>query len=105
MAVFPQPIISTVAVTATTYAANSGDVVLFTPTAASVVDLPPNQTQGASVTICNLAAFTVTAKTTDGTQVNGVAGTTGVAVASGGTGASMTKATFVFNGTAWYAIA
>ncbi len=93
--------------TGASYTASSGDVVLYTPTAASVVDLPPVG-QGGPVPGLNLApppGDPVTGKTTDGSTINGVAGTTGFVVAIA-TGAGVpTSATFASNGTGWYTIA
>lgn len=77
-----------------TYNAVNGDIVQYTPTAASVVNLPP-VAQGGPVTVVNLAAFTITVKTTDGSTIQGVAGSTGYVIPAGGTGAAATVATFV----------
>jgi hypothetical protein len=86
-----------------TYVAKAGDIVLYTPTAASVVTLPP-VAQGGPVRIINLAAFIVTVKSADGSTVGGVVGTTGYVVPVGGVGAAVTKATFSSDGTNWWAI-
>lgn len=87
------------------YTASNGDVVLYTPTANSVVTLPA-VALGGPVRVVNLAGtYTVTVKTADGSTVQGVAGTTGYVVPAGGTGASSTHATFVSNGTNWFVIA
>lgn len=86
-----------------TYTAAPGDVVLHTPTANSVVTLPP-VAQGGPVRIVNLAAFTITVKSADGATVQGVVGTTGYVVPNGGVGAASTRASFSSDGTSWWVI-
>lgn len=85
------------------YTASPGDVVLHTPTAASVVTLPP-VAQGGPVRVVNLAAFTVTVKSADGSTVQGVVGTTGYVVPTGGVGAASTRASFSSDGTNWWVL-
>ena len=79
MTLFPQPIYNFVAKSGA-YTANPGDFVNATAAAAWVLTLPPVATGGiVGVRKVDAAAFAVTVKTADGSTVNGVAGTTGVA--------------------------
>lgn len=79
MTQFPQPVMTFVAKSGA-YTASPGDNVLATAAAAWVLTLPPVATGGCvSVRKVDAAAFAVTLKTTDGSTIDGVAGTTGVA--------------------------
>ena len=92
--------------TGASYTASAGDIVAYTPTAASVVNLPPVG-NGGPVTVLNLATTTgdtVTVKTTDSSTINGVAGATGFVVAVASAAGVPTSATFSSNGTEWFTI-
>ena len=82
MTLFPQPIINFVAKSGA-YTANPGDYVLGTAAAAWVLTLPPVAGGGVvSVRKVDAAAFAITIKTADGSTIDGVAGTTGIATAT-----------------------
>jgi hypothetical protein len=87
---------------ATSPTALVGDVILHTPTAPSVVNLPATPGAGALVIVRVLAAFAVTVKTTDSTTINNVAGATGVAIT--GNAVNGVGATYEFDGTAWWVV-
>ena len=79
MTLFPQPIFNFRAISAAA-TANPGDYINATVGSAYVVTLPPVATGGVvSVRKVDAAAFAATLKTADGSTINGVAGTTGVA--------------------------
>ena len=85
--------------------ANNGDVLLFnTGATAMVANLPP-VAQGGPVTIRKVdggGTGTVTAKTTDGSTIDGIAGATGRAV---GAASTVSGATLVSDGvSAWYTV-
>ena len=82
MTLFPQPIINFVAKSGA-YTANAGDYVLGTAASAWTLTLPPVATGGVvSVRKVDSAAFAITIKTADGSTIDGVAGTTGIATST-----------------------
>lgn len=79
MTLFPQPVINFVAKSGA-YTANPGDYVLGTAGSAWTLTLPAVATGGVvSVRKVDSAANAITLKTADGSTIDGVAGTTGVA--------------------------
>lgn len=100
---FPQPqsgILTTAAnftAQSSAYTAKAGDFVLASVAVAFTVTLPP-ASLGAVVTVRSvLATAAVTVKTADGSTIDGVAGTTGIAYSTLHSGA-----TFVSDGTNWW---
>lgn len=82
MTLFPQPVIKFTAQSGA-YTASPGDYVLGTAAAAWVLTLPPVATGGVvSVRKVDSAAFAITIKTADGSTIDGIAGTTGIATAA-----------------------
>lgn len=100
MTVFPQPIYSFVAKSGA-YTASNGDCVLATAAAAWTLTLPP-VSEGATVSVRKVdsAAFAVTVKTADGSTIDGVAGTTGVATAT----TQHSGFTFASDGANWFIV-
>lgn len=100
MTVFPQPNFNFVAKSAA-YTASNGDCVLATAAAAWVLTLPP-VSQGAWVSVRKVdsAAFAVTTKTADGSTIDGVTGTTGVATST----SQHSGFTFASDGTNWFIV-
>ena len=100
MTLFPQPVIKFTAPSGA-YTANPGDYVLGTAAAAWVLTLPPVATGGiVSVRKVDSAAFAITTKTADGSTIDGVAGTTGVATAA----SQHAGFTFASDGSNWWIV-
>lgn len=101
MPVFPQPIYTVVAKSAA-YAANEGEVVIVTSgTTGVTVTLPP-VAQGGQVTVRKIDAGTGALKvvSADGSEVNGVAGATGIS-----TSTQYAGWTLISDGANWWQIA
>lgn len=102
MAEFPQPVYTFVTKTAA-YTAVNGDNVLAdtTTTGAFTLTLPASPGFGATASVRNITGTNaVTVKSSDGSKVNGVTGTTGIGYTTVHTGAS-----FAFDGTNWWIVA
>lgn len=85
----------------TAYTANAFDVVVCDPSGGAFVVTLPAVTLGALVSVVNIGGTNaVTIKSADGSKINNVVGTTGVA--SGTTVGSALRA--VSDGTNWYTI-
>jgi hypothetical protein len=107
MAIFPQTVRTFPSTSAATYTANIGDFVLSTtgagpvvvnlPAAASGQSLGP---AGASVTVkkVDTGAGAITVKTTDGSTIDGISGTTGKVLAA----TQGAVAEFHWDGTNWW---
>jgi len=92
--------------TAATYTALPGDLIVFSGGASTVVTLPA-ASLGAVVVVTNqVGTYTVTVKTVEGASntIAGAAGNTGYVVPAGGTGANSTQAVFVGDGTNWQCV-
>lgn len=103
MTMFPQPSYNMVAKTAA-YTAEPGDVVLVTTGASAIVVTLPGVATLGPVTVRKVdaaGAGTVTVKTADGSDIDGVAGTTGRAV---GAASTVSGATFASDGSNWFTI-
>lgn len=101
MTVFPQPIYKFTAQTAA-YTASSGDCVLANTvtTGAFTVTLPASPGSNATVLVRNVSGTNaVTVKSSDGSTVDGITGTTGIGYTTVHTGA-----TFAFDGTNWWVV-
>jgi hypothetical protein len=100
MTLFPQPIINFVA-KSSAYTASPGDYVLGTAAAAWVLTLPPVATGGVvSVRKVDSASFAITTKTADGSTIDGVTGTTGLATST----SQHSGYTFASDGSNWWVI-
>lgn len=85
-------------------AANNGDILITTTGSTAVVHTLPPVAQGGPVTLRKVDSAgtgTITAKTTDGSQVDGIAGTTGRVVAAA---SAVGGATLVSDGTNWWTV-
>lgn len=82
MAIFPQPIRKTVQ-TAVSAAANPGDVVIATSGAGGITITLPPVAEGGPVTVRKIdaGAGALAVHTADGSEINGIAGATGVSSA------------------------
>jgi hypothetical protein len=100
MTLFPQPIYNFTAKSAA-YTASNGDYVLGTAAAAWVLTLPP-VSNGAFVGVRKVdsAAFAITVKTADGSTIDGVTGTTGLATAT----SQHSGWEFASDGTNWFVV-